>query len=128
MGIASGAKAIPSLISGISGLFSGGGGGGSAGLSEQEAALMEYERSQNILKNNSLRASTGTGIGTGTTYADAASGIGAAAQGAGIVDQQLAANQAVQQANLQSLAQSAGFGTGSGGNTNVNSTPDVSVA
>ena len=127
MGIASGAKAIPSLIGGISNLFSGGG-GGSAGLSPEEAALMQYQRHESILRNNAVGAATGTGIGTGTTFSDAAAGIGAAETGAGIVDQQLAAQQSVQQANLQALAQSAGFGTQSGGGqSSVNPTPDVSV-
>jgi hypothetical protein len=130
MGIASGAKAIPSLIGGISSLFGGGGGGGDAGLSPEEAALMQYQRHESILRNNSFAASTGTGMGTGVSFEDAAAGIGAATTGAGIVDKQLAAQMAVQQANLQSLAQSAGFGTqsgGGGGGSNVNPTPDVSA-
>lgn len=119
---ASGIKGVTSLLSG---LFGSSGGSANAGLSDQEAALMQYERSQNILKNNSYAASTGTGMGTGVSFEDAAAGIGAAQTGAGIVDKQLAANLAAQQTSIQSLANSAGFGTQS--NSGVNTTPNVST-
>lgn len=129
-GIGSAVKGASSLIGGLSSLFSSGG-ANTAGLSDQEAALMEYQRQQNILKNNSYVASTGTGMGTGVSFEDAAAGIGAAQTGAGIVDKQLQANLNAQQTSLQALASSAMGGTqgGGGGNTgsNVNPTPDVSA-
>ena len=97
---------------------------GGGGLSPQEAALMEYTKGQHILANDARFASTGTGLSTMKTFANAGATIGAAAQGAQIADQNLANNSAVQQSSLQSLASSAGFGSQA---SNVNTTPNVSV-
>ena len=101
-----------------------GSGGGGGGLSPQEAALMEYTKGQHILANDARFASTGTGLSTMKTFANAGATIGAAAQGAQIADQNLANNSAVQQSSLQALAQGAGFGTQG---SNLNTTPNVST-
>ena len=97
---------------------------GGGGLSPQEAALMQYTMGQNILANNSRFASSGMGLSTNKTFANAGAAIGAAAKGAQISDQNLANNSAVQQSSLQSLAQGAGFGSQG---SNLNTTPNVST-
>jgi hypothetical protein len=88
-------------------------GGVSGGLSPQQAALSQYDMGQSILQNSSTAANSGTGASTMSSYADAAAGIGAATQAAGMSDTnaqgQLAENQ-----SLQNLASSAGFGTQGG--------------
>lgn len=130
MGFASLIGPAVSGISGLAGKAGGGKGGGTASVSPQEAALAEYTRGQNILKNNSMFASSGTGLSTMKTFANAGAGIGAEQQLAGIADTNLQAQNAVNQNNLQSLASSAGFGntTGNFGNTNTGSSTSTDTS
>jgi hypothetical protein len=116
-------------ISGLAGKAGGGKGGGTASVSPQQAALAEYTRGQQILANNSKFASSGTGLSTMKTFANAGAGIGAEEQLAGVADTNLQAQNAVQQSNLQQLASSAGFGTqgGSFGNTGGNTGGNVNT-
>jgi hypothetical protein len=95
-----------------------GGKGGSAGspstLSPQQASLAEFTMGQNMLKNNSTFANSGTGMSTMKSYADAGAQFGGAQQAAGLADQN-AAEATAANSSLQSLASSAGFGS-TGGN------------
>lgn len=115
MGMA--AKGAGSLLS--SAKSGGGGGGGSGGLTPQEMALMEFQASQQRLKAADLFGSHGMGHSTGSTYAQGAAEMGAAAFGGQMADANLAAQQA-QQVDLASLAGSVASGAG-GGTSNPSS-------
>jgi hypothetical protein len=106
------------IISSIGSIFGGLTGGGkntstASSATPQQAALAAYTKGQQNLATNAADASSGTGMSTMNTYADAAHGIGAATQLAGVADQNAAAAQAAN-SSLQNLASSAGFGTTSG--------------
>lgn len=96
--------------------FSGGGGGGGqqVGLTPQEVALAEYTKGQQILKNNSMFASSGTGMSTNKAFENAGAELGAAESIAGISDAASATNFQNNQSALNQLAQSAGFSQGFG--------------
>lgn len=88
-------------------------GGGGGGVSPQEAALAQYTMGQNILKNDSMFASSGTGVSTMKTMENAGAELGGAKELASISDTNAAAQQQVNN-SLTNLASSAGFGTQSG--------------
>jgi hypothetical protein len=125
-------KGATSLISSAAG-GKGGSSSTAGGVSPQEAALAQYTMGQSILHNNAAFAHSGTGASTMNTYANTGPQFQAALTMAGMADQNAAAQQQVnqsQQAPLDQLAQSAGFGSTGGnfGNTggNLGSTPVVS--
>jgi hypothetical protein len=111
-----GGKAVGSALGGKSGSA-----GSPSTLSPQQASLAEFTMGQNMLKNNSAFANSGTGLSTMKSYADAGAQFGGAQQAAGLADQN-AAEATAANSSLQSLASSAGFGSTGGnfGNTGGN--------
>jgi hypothetical protein len=106
------------IISSIGSIFGGLTGGRKntstpSSVTPQQAALAEFTKGQQDLATNAADASSGTGLSTMKSYADAAHGIGAAGQLAGVADQNAAAAQAANM-SLTNLASSAGFGTQGG--------------
>jgi len=121
MGAAGPAIKIGSQLASSAGSKGGGGGGG---ISPQQAALAQYNAGQQELNANSTFGGRGLGMSTMSTYANAGANLGGALQAAGFNDQNLAAQNQVNQAQLQQLASNAGFNQGASqgnfGNTSGN--------
>lgn len=112
MGAAGAGKLATSLISSAAQGAKGGSSGG--GISPQQAALAQYSAGQQELASNTAFANQGLGASTMGSYADAGANMGAAMAAAGMSDANAAAQNQVNQAQLQQLASSAGFGAGFG--------------